>query len=132
MINRMQRFRRWAWNALLILSLFLCLFYAYVSLVSYSIYAGGYIDDQTNLVVLHDLGWLRASERYALLAIAFAIVPLGRLVRRASKLRREVQAQMWVKQGRCPVCGYDCRATTDRCSECGRANPLIARVVLED
>ena len=53
--------------------------------------------------------WVRAP--YWFPALALALAPGRRLWRR---LRRRPAA------GCCPACGYDLRATPDRCPECGR------------
>jgi hypothetical protein len=37
------------------------------------------------------------------------------------KLRRNRAAVRWRAQGRCERCGYDIRATPDRCPECGQS-----------
>ena len=63
--------------------------------------------DDVFLVVPH---WAPAALTLAL--------PVAWLVRR----RREYRNRM---QGRCPKCGYDLRATPDRCPECG-AVPTVA------
>jgi hypothetical protein len=46
------------------------------------------------------------------LALATGVVPVARVVRRA--LRQRVR-----RRGVCPSCGYDLRASPDRCPECG-------------
>lgn len=48
------------------------------------------------------------------LAAALAPMPAWWLLGRRRDLRRR-------KQGRCPACGYDMRATRGRCPECGRS-----------
>jgi hypothetical protein len=51
------------------------------------------------------------------IALAFAILP-AQWIKRWAQHRK---LQIWQKQGRCLRCGYDLRASTDRCPECGTA-----------
>lgn len=49
---------------------------------------------------------------YWLVAIASAVLPLTVLLASARRRRRKYE-------GLCPACGYDLRASPDRCPECG-------------
>jgi len=49
------------------------------------------------------------------LALLFAILPV-------LHLRAAIRSRRLNRAGHCPRCGYDLRATPQRCPECGRAN----------
>jgi len=55
-----------------------------------------------------------AGPNYLLALAAFAALPLFRIWRRVRPRRKPPRPT-----GRCPNCGYDLRATPDRCPECG-------------
>jgi hypothetical protein len=50
------------------------------------------------------------------------------LVLPALWLNRHLQARRARRVGLCPTCGYDLRASPERCPECGAANPRAASV----
>jgi hypothetical protein len=56
-----------------------------------------------------------AEMPHGVLTALCAAVPAGRLVLGARRRRRTPRAN------NCPTCGYDLRATPDRCPECGTA-----------
>ena len=49
---------------------------------------------------------------YWAIALLFSVMPTKYLIVRVKRLRRE-------RKNCCPMCGYDLRATSDRCPECG-------------
>jgi hypothetical protein len=62
--------------------------------------------------------WRRLASPYWFMMLLTAILPGARLAkwrRRARRLR--------MRRGLCRNCGYDCRATPDRCPECGAVPP---------
>jgi hypothetical protein len=54
---------------------------------------------------------------------ALAVLPACFVAARVVRRRRRRRSR---DQGRCPACGYDLRATPDRCPECGTAGKLPA------
>jgi hypothetical protein len=73
----------------------------------------GQIDNRPNSV------FVRVVVPYWLLALVFAILPVRRLWTRA---RRRAALRRGLNQ--CVRCGYDLRATPDRCPECGLSVPI--------
>jgi hypothetical protein len=68
-------------------------------------------------------GWMNrnaVSVPYWSLATTMTIILLA-------MLQRRLRARQRHREGLCPVCGYDLRATPDRCPECGaEAKPGVA------
>jgi hypothetical protein len=61
-----------------------------------------------------DGAWHEISAPYWFIALCGATMPVVRVAKRSVRARRS-------GHGACPACGYDLRATPDRCPECGAA-----------
>ena len=66
-----------------------------------------------------DPAWIIVTPLWFVLA-AFGVLPTTWCIRRFSHISRRR------KPGLCTACGYDLRASTDRCPECGTAIPVTS------
>jgi hypothetical protein len=65
---------------------------------------------------IYGVSWTGFTIPLWKLVIIFCLYPCGRLFDMALSARRDRQKR---RQGFCAICGYDLRATPDRCPECG-------------
>jgi hypothetical protein len=77
--------------------------------------------EQGTLAVHRGYGWRWDVKAYWVLLAALAL-PAGRVILARSRQLAAYRADRRRNRvGLCPSCGYDLRATPDRCPECGRA-----------
>lgn len=82
----------------------LCAHWRFWGLEWYTCDNFGFVDDRTLYVPF----WI--------ITLLFALLPVGLLV---TRLRQRFRSRVRSWFCRCPHCGYDLRATPDRCPECG-------------
>jgi hypothetical protein len=71
------------------------------------------------------LGWALLVFLFSLLKVWMLFLLTGILAAAVFyKDRQGKQRKLWLDSGRCGQCGYDLRATPDRCPECGRDTSL--------
>jgi hypothetical protein len=67
-----------------------------------------------------DFGWVQRREQTQVLSLPLAPLVLALAILPAVILIRRRQRRNAARAGLCSNCGYDLRATPDRCPECGR------------
>jgi hypothetical protein len=75
---------------------------------------------KTNGTTYTQTGALRFIFPHWAVVMPLAVLPMMWLLLKVRRARR-------VAAGACPVCGYDLRASPDRCPECGTARPAITQ-----
>jgi hypothetical protein len=79
-----------------------------------------WLEQITHVPLGIEIGRQDDPRRYALLAPFWLLVSLCALLP-ARQLARLVRKQVRRRRGACPTCGYDLRASPERCPECGNA-----------
>jgi hypothetical protein len=77
---------------------------------------GGFADSSSFCDRLPPLAYRFVSVNYLIPVVAFGVLPSSRGMIAAW---RSVRQRRRMRHGQCPTCGYDCRATPERCPECG-------------
>jgi hypothetical protein len=70
-------------------------------------------NNQTHAATMHGYVW-SVSARHWVVAMLLAVPSVSWMIARYLRARR-------TQRGQCPTCGYDLRATPERCPECGTA-----------
>ena len=60
---------------------------------------------------------------------SLAFVLVGAISLGAYAFVARIPDRIRFETGRCPACGYDLRASPEKCPECGRATPRIAKTI---
>jgi hypothetical protein len=68
------------------------------------------------------------SIRYRLVSAPYWLIALAAAAPAAALLPGVLRRRAWRRTGRCSGCGYDIRATPDRCPECGAVPAAADRV----
>jgi hypothetical protein len=116
----MKRSHRWLWNGLAILSLLIFLFCLLGAAGAQLDFAEGSVDVSGNIV--HDPAGNMHAKIWLIFSVVFLILPTTRLSLFAVGIWRRSREAKWAKSNRCANCGYDLRATPDRCPECGKVS----------
>jgi hypothetical protein len=79
---------------------------------------------QVRITIHRGIDRLWYGKVYWVLLFGLAL-PAGRVIRGRVRQLNTYFAGRRVVRGLCPECGYDVRATPDRCPECGRKAPGV-------
>jgi hypothetical protein len=69
----------------------------------------------------------QSSPRYSAIIVPYWFLVLLTAVPTILAARRALRRRRWMRLGLCMVCGYDIRASTSQCPECGSAIPAHAK-----